>query len=81
MVIGLAREFERATRIEIVDDPVAMARILEGYLEGVSNLRLEGEYHLCLPFLASTGQGPVHFERCLTVESLVELAEREPDSG
>ena len=80
VVIGLAREFEQETRTEIVDDPVAMARILEGYLEGVSNIRLDGEYHLCLPFLASTEQGPVHFERCLTVASLAELAERELDS-
>jgi hypothetical protein len=80
VVIGLAREFERATRIEIVDDPVALGRILEGYLEAVNNLRLEREYHLCLPFLASTDRGPVHLERCLTVQSLAELAEREPDS-
>jgi hypothetical protein len=79
VVIGLAREFERATRAEIVDDPVALARILEGYLEAVNNLRFEGEYHLCLPFLASSEQGPLHFERRLTVESLAELVEREPD--
>jgi hypothetical protein len=79
VVIGLAQEFERATRTQIVDDPVAMARLLEGYLQGVSSIRLDGACHLCLPFLASSEQGPVHFERCLTVSSLAELAERELD--
>ena len=54
---------------EIVDDPVAMERLLEGYLQGVSSIRLDGECHLCLPFLAAGERGPVHFERCLTVQS------------
>ena len=79
VVIGLAQEFERANRTQIVDDPVAMARLLEGYLQGVITIRLDGECHLCLPFLASSEQGPMHFDRCLTVQSLAELAEREPD--
>jgi uncharacterized Zn finger protein (UPF0148 family) len=79
VVLGLAREFERTTRTQIVDDPVAMARLLEGYLQGVSSIRLDGECHLCLPFLAAGERGPVHFERCLTVQSLAELADREPD--
>jgi hypothetical protein len=79
VVLGLAREFERATRTRIVDDPVAMARLLEGYLQGVSSIRLDGECHLCLPFLAASERGPVHFERCLTVASLAELADREAE--
>ncbi|MBX3227101.1 MAG: Hsp70 family protein [Labilithrix sp.] len=78
IVLALARDFERDTRVSIVRDATVLSRIAQAYLRALDELRTSEDYDLNLPFLTANQDGPVHFRRKLTAKLLVELAARDP---
>jgi hypothetical protein len=76
--IALARDFEQETQTDAVDDPYVLARIAEGYLKALAELRTSSAAELNLPFLAANASGPKHLRRTVTAALFAELARRDP---
>jgi hypothetical protein len=81
VVMAIVRDFERETGAKITSEPMAMSRVLDGYLKAVDAMRADGHAELDLPFLTATAQGPHHLRRRLdpgTVRALLEGGAQEP---
>lgn len=76
--LALARDFDREHGTETVRDAQCMARLINVYLLAIEGVRTSGRYVANMPFFTATPQGPVHFERTLTAESIAALAQVEP---
>lgn len=76
---SLLMDFEREHAVQLSGDPEPYVRIARGYLDTVRALITKPSTELNLPFIHVTDDGPLHLTRELSVESLRELAEREPE--
>lgn len=80
ITIALAVDFEGEDGIPVEQMGMMLARIAEGYLRALMELRDAPSYELNLPFLTADERGPRHLARTLSPEILRELAGREPGS-
>jgi len=80
ITIALAVDFEGEDGIPLDQMGMMLARIAEGYLRVLGELRTAASYELNLPFLTADHRGPRHLARMLSPAVLAELAQREPGS-
>lgn len=76
--LALGRDFVAEHGTSVVEDPIAMSRLVEAYLKAIEVVRTEGRYDANLPFLVATSKGPKHYQRTLTADLIAELAARDP---
>lgn len=78
VVFALATDFDAQHGTTIVREPMALARIIEGYFKSIEGLRAGRTYELNLPFLTATSEGPVHLVRTLSAADVAALLAPRP---
>lgn len=78
VVLALARDFDAAHKTAVARDPMAMARLIKGYLAAIEGIRATGAHRVHLSFFTATGKGPVDYDRTLTAADVAALCARDP---
>lgn len=78
ITVAIAVDFEGEDGTPLEQMGMMLARIAEGYLRALGELRSAPSYELNLPFLTADARGPRHLARTLSPEILRELAQRDP---
>lgn len=73
VVFALGRAFDEENKTHIVEDPVAISRLIEGYFLTIQGLRESPTHTLNLPFLTATSSGPLHLMRTLSAADIAAL--------
>jgi hypothetical protein len=78
IVANLIGDYEAEEGVTIRNDPIAVGRLLEGYLRACEQLAVADSAVITLPFLTTDVSGPKHYTRTVTASELAKLAAREP---
>ncbi len=78
VVFALSQDFDRAHGTRVSEDPVAVSRFIQAYVQAIHGIAENGSYEINLPFLTATAAGPLHFAKTMTAADVAALATRAP---